>query len=455
MPVNVFDPQLRAGIIIHQPLELIQLGFEEDALNVVPRLGRVEFADVVGLAIFEKTEGKHRKLWMMLMIRGQSRPLLVEPVKIQLQALAFQDAASGLDKLRALGLLLCQRGAEILIDRNTDQFLKGAPAFEFQREPMDLATAYADVLMRGKQPAESPAHPAPAGTQAAPAASLAAAVAPAARPTAAPRGEGPAVPSSALRAPVAPRAPAPVSSTRPPAEHKDEPQEVAIQDINDPAPAGTQAAPAAASVSGAVAPAARPTAVPRGEGPALPSSAPRAPVRRTRPPSKYEDGSLRIGQFTVRDIDGVDAFYRVYLHPDEIFFIRIMKGGPGALGNALAKQFGLLGALLASFSEKRAEEKFRLRLMEEDKRDPRQRLSEHRKSFRVLAAELVSASMEPPSFLRAPHWAFTYRRKKYKMLLEKPEDQRVAFRGLPRVIGRRLEVNVAWDSNKKRLRKKR
>ena len=65
-----------------------------------PRFGRVAFVDVSGLSIFETAERGARKRCLMVFVRGQNRPLLVEVVKIGFQDLAFQGDVPGTEKLR-------------------------------------------------------------------------------------------------------------------------------------------------------------------------------------------------------------------------------------------------------------------------------------------------------------------------------------------------------------------
>lgn len=153
-----------------------------------------------------------------------------------------------------------------------------------------------------------------------------------------------------------------------------------------------------------------------------------------------------------------DRLYRVYLMRDELFFIRI--GGQRLMSDAVAVQFGLLGAAIAKATGKRTENKMAAKLAELDQIPPSLLLSRHKHNFRALRSEVVETNLNPPSTF-ASHgehygrWKITLRNQKPMTLqLEQLADMQTALQALPHFFGPLLDVTVRFDLSKQRYVKK-
>ena len=157
-------------------------------------------------------------------------------------------------------------------------------------------------------------------------------------------------------------------------------------------------------------------------------------------------------------VTSFDRFYRIYVVGDQLFFIRV--GGQGGIKEGITHQSGLLGLLVATLMEKRAEKKNKALLEAMDQTNPEQLLSRHKENFRLSAVEMKDGTVDPPSFL-ATHGAQVGRfllnlrdGKTMNFQFEKIDDMRIALDVLPELFSSGFQVNVQWNANKKRYEKK-
>jgi hypothetical protein len=165
------------------------------------------------------------------------------------------------------------------------------------------------------------------------------------------------------------------------------------------------------------------------------------------------------GTFNAKLIASSYRTYRVYLRRADIFFI-VIAGGLSANPDMLTVHFGLLGALIGHFMKKRAKKKNEATIQRIDQLEPEQLLSEHKHNFKLHASEIRDGCIEPRPWLmmggtQAGRWKLFLRDgKKMNFEFETNEDMRAALNLLPQFMNSSLVVNVEWDEQKKRYRKK-
>jgi hypothetical protein len=165
------------------------------------------------------------------------------------------------------------------------------------------------------------------------------------------------------------------------------------------------------------------------------------------------------GTFNAKLVASSYRTYRVYLRRADIFFI-VIAGGLSANPDMLTVHFGLLGALIGHFMKKRAKKKNEATIQRIDQLEPEQLLSEHKHNFKLHASEIRDGCIEPRPWLmmggtQAGRWKLFLRDgKKMNFEFETNEDMRAALNLLPQFMNSSLVVNVEWDEQKKRYRKK-
>jgi len=153
-----------------------------------------------------------------------------------------------------------------------------------------------------------------------------------------------------------------------------------------------------------------------------------------------------------------DRMYRVYLTNDALYFIRI--GGQGGMDVAVAAGFGALGGAALSLMRKRGQTKEEERRAAIDAQGPQALLDAHKHNFRLFPSDVRESSIEPAAApgWHGPHsgrWLVTTGEQKLSLQFETPEDMVVALAHLPRLLGDRLRVNVAWSEKKGRFERPR
>jgi len=103
-----------------------------------------------------------------------------------------------------------------------------------------------------------------------------------------------------------------------------------------------------------------------------------------------------------------DRQYRVYVHGEQLIFIR--SGGP-QMGQHVANQLGLIGALIWMLIRKRQERKAAAAQQALDSAHPLQLVTQHKHSFQSHPTQLTDQSLEAPSFWQgrgpcAARWKF-------------------------------------------------
>ncbi len=152
-----------------------------------------------------------------------------------------------------------------------------------------------------------------------------------------------------------------------------------------------------------------------------------------------------------------ERLYRVYFAPGGMFFIRV--GGPRH--DPVAMQFGLIGLLISSLTVKGRMKKAQQKMADMDQRSLRDRLEDHKHNFREPFTEIVSSTIEPPSWFaqRGPQrgsWKVVFEnRKKMTFRFDELDDMRAAVEELPKVLGEKHASHVEWSEKKNKYVKRR
>ena len=162
--------------------------------------------------------------------------------------------------------------------------------------------------------------------------------------------------------------------------------------------------------------------------------------------------------FTVNLISPISASgtYQVFVERSELLFIQIEGGTKSAIA-ALAPVLGPAGGLITFamwlFAKRNHREK-QLKAMATE--NPETLLRENENSFKLHAAEIRDAAIEPPSWLAASGNAgrlVLKVRHVEKMTFEFKAAEEVsnAMRLLPALLGATLRINVVWNGEKQRF----
>jgi len=143
-----------------------------------------------------------------------------------------------------------------------------------------------------------------------------------------------------------------------------------------------------------------------------------------------------------------DTLFRVYLTDSQAYFIKV--GGAKNSNQAMAFQFGLLGALIVYFLNKRNKQKTLQRLNEVAGVSPEQLLARDKVNQVIPLNGFAEVALRPRSFWKsAPFgaWAFRDARgKKRVYTFDDAENFQIASRRLSDAFGARLTVNAQWDA---------
>ena len=109
--------------------------------------------------------------------------------------------------------------------------------------------------------------------------------------------------------------------------------------------------------------------------------------------------------FTARECFALsmDRMYRVYVSGGELFFIKI--GGQPGLGHAVAVQFGLVGALVHRWLEKRAKARLAEELSALDRRDLRSLVPRDKANYRWRVGEIQGSTIDTTTSKLGAHGA--------------------------------------------------
>lgn len=153
-----------------------------------------------------------------------------------------------------------------------------------------------------------------------------------------------------------------------------------------------------------------------------------------------------------------DKLYRVYAVGEQLVFIRI--GGQGGFRDGLTHPLGIVGLLLRSAIGKRAEKKKKAQLEAVDQTGPEQLLPRHADNFRLGAAEVRDAAVDPPTFFatHGPHvgrWQLNLADgRRLNFQFETTEDMRVALDLLPGLFLSGFRVNVVWNESREKYERR-
>jgi hypothetical protein len=152
-----------------------------------------------------------------------------------------------------------------------------------------------------------------------------------------------------------------------------------------------------------------------------------------------------------------DRQYRVYVLGEQLFFVRT---GGQQIGQLVAHQFGLIGALIWQLTKKRRERKVAAAQQALDAMHPAQLVTQHKHSFEVHVGQLTNQSLEAPSSWQkrgpyAARWQFTAEgRGRMQLELVANEDVEAFLRLVAPAAGEALRVGVVWNEAKKKYVKR-
>jgi hypothetical protein len=150
----------------------------------------------------------------------------------------------------------------------------------------------------------------------------------------------------------------------------------------------------------------------------------------------------------------LDRLYRVYASPAELVFVKV--GGQAGLSPAVAIQFGLIGAFVHRWFEKRAKMRMAAEVASMDRRDLRGLLARDKVNFSIRAADVVRSAIDPPSGFpthgpRIGKWRLQATDGTiHDLQFEDVEDMKTAIEALHALLGGVQRVNVRWDGDKRR-----
>ena len=145
-----------------------------------------------------------------------------------------------------------------------------------------------------------------------------------------------------------------------------------------------------------------------------------------------------------------EFLFRIYESNGQLYFIKV--GSSKNANQVVAIQFGLLGALIAHFASKRAEEKNQQRLNEFAGIPPEELIGREKVNHIVNLAEVSEPMLNPPSFWSGHSfgsWSFRNAKGKKKVyVFEDAANFQAAARRLPEIFGNALKTNARWDEQK-------
>ena len=121
-------------------------------------------------------------------------------------------------------------------------------------------------------------------------------------------------------------------------------------------------------------------------------------------------------------------------------------------------RFGLIGILVWKLIKSRADASQAGRMAILDRQDPESMPSTHKHNFKVTPTMVAGSSIERGSLFGpyggcAGRWVLPMTDNKMTLFFEKAGDMHTTLQVLPRLLGRRLGIHVAWDERKKKYAK--
>jgi hypothetical protein len=143
-----------------------------------------------------------------------------------------------------------------------------------------------------------------------------------------------------------------------------------------------------------------------------------------------------------------DLLFRVYPTPERVFFIKI----GGSKKQQMAVHFGLIGMLIAHFSNKKEAKRTEDRLARMSGLNPALLMKEDKANHVRQMSEIMEPTINGGSIWtdkKFGSWSFRDARgKKRELKFEDATNFREAVRWLSQTFGERLIVNAQWDDAK-------
>jgi hypothetical protein len=150
--------------------------------------------------------------------------------------------------------------------------------------------------------------------------------------------------------------------------------------------------------------------------------------------------------------------YRIFIERNDLLFIQIESGSKSILA-AIAPLLGPAGNLIPLalwlFTKKKAKE----RLQKIEEQNPEDLLRESGKNFKLHLAEIRDAAIEPPAFFAASGKAgrlilLVRHGEKFKFEFKNASEVNNAIHLLTPLLGSTLRINVEWNGEKQRFKRK-
>lgn len=142
MKVKVFEPKLAGSSLTFSPLPLSRLTRGESGLDLHHRdAGETPFEELRFVSAFSTAQQGHQEPQLLLFLKGQRRPFLIDANKISFAEFPLERSATVVPQLRDFLLFLYRVNPLIAVDRGTYEFLLGRSPAVLEREVGALATS--------------------------------------------------------------------------------------------------------------------------------------------------------------------------------------------------------------------------------------------------------------------------------------------------------------------------
>lgn len=120
-----------------------------------PEKEAAKFSEILSVSICSQT-GNIEDLQVLLFIKGLIRPVSAKPVNIRFSDFCENTAVSSIDSIKQFIKYLCNKSPDLIMDKNTYEFIFSRGGHLPKEDPNRLSTAMEDVLNPGKKkPADS------------------------------------------------------------------------------------------------------------------------------------------------------------------------------------------------------------------------------------------------------------------------------------------------------------
>ena len=115
-----------------------------------PEKEAAEFSEILSVSICSPT-GNIKDLQVLLFIKGLIRPVSVKPVNIRFSDFWNNSAISSTDSIKQFINYLCKKCSDLIMDKNTYEFISSTGGHIPKEDPNRLSTAMGDILNPGKK----------------------------------------------------------------------------------------------------------------------------------------------------------------------------------------------------------------------------------------------------------------------------------------------------------------